>query len=119
MAEPSWRLPKVERQLRGEPVPVGEMTVQPVARLEYDWGGKGGDAGSGGSGGRLRLRPDKIIVQREGQHEQQIVIGDIESAAYRAMLVAAVGVMAASIAFSIVMALRTMGRKENISDGLS
>lgn len=109
MAQPDWRLPKLDRQLTGEPVLVGEISVQPVARLEYDQGSRGGDAASGGGGGRVRLRPEKIIVQREGQPEQQIVIDDVQGAAYRGMLAAAAAVMAASIAFRVVMALRHRG----------
>ena len=109
MAEPNWRLPPLDRQLIGEPMSVGDIRVQPVARLVFDLGGRGGQAGGAGSGGRLRLQPDKIIVRREGQPEQQIVVGDVEGTAYRAMLAAAAGVMAASIAFSVVMVLRHRG----------
>jgi hypothetical protein len=57
----------------------------------------------------LGLRPDRIIVQREGQPEEQIALGDREGAAYRGMLAIAAGVMAASIAFSVMMRLLRRG----------
>ena len=117
MAKPDWRLPRLDRQLTGEPVLAGDISVQPVARVESNLGGRGGRAG-GGSGGRLRLRPDRIIVRREGQQEQEIAIGDFEGTVYRAMLATGAGVMAASIAFGFVMRLRTSRRKERLPHGL-
>lgn len=118
VAEPDWRLPKLDRELTGKPVSVGEISVHPLARLEFDLGGRGGQAGGAGSGGRLRLRPVGVIVRQEGQPPQQVAIGDVEGTAYRAMLATGAGVVAASIAFSIVMKLRTMQRKESRSNGL-
>lgn len=106
MAQPDWRLPKLDRQLTGELIELGDISVQPVARLEFDLGGQGGQAGGAGGGGRLRLRPDKVIVRRKGQLERQIAISDVEGAAYRGMLAVAAGVMAASVAARIVMWLR-------------
>ncbi len=108
MANPEWRLPKVDRELTGEPVLAGDISVEPVARLEFDQGGRVGRAGGGG-GGRLRLRPVEVIVRRDGQPEQRIAVGDMQGRAYRAMLAAGAGVMAASIVFSIVMRLRRRG----------
>lgn len=108
MATAEWRRPKVERQLVGEPVLAGDISVEPVAQLEFSQGGRTGQAGGGG-GGRLRLRPVEVIVRRDGQPEQRIAVGEMQGRAYRAMLAAGAGVMAASIVFSIVMGLRRRG----------
>jgi hypothetical protein len=71
----------------GEPMTVGERTIQPVARVA-GWRTAGGNA-SGGAGAWLRVTPVELVV-REGEiNEYRIPITDGTRTVRRRMAVAA------------------------------
>lgn len=70
------------KQVYGEPVVRGDMTIIPVARVQWGFGGGGiglGGVERGGGGGGARATPCGYIELRNGQAEY-VPIHDLASA---------------------------------------
>jgi len=85
---------KFERRLIGEPITVGERTIQPIARVA-GWYGLGGSETSGGAGAWLRVTPVEVIVRESDGAEYRVSATDptreaMRRIAFSALLVTAV-----------------------------
>jgi len=85
---------KIERQLTGESIRVGERTIQPVARVT-GWHGWGGSETGGGAGAWLRITPIEVHVRESDGNEHRVPVTDSTREAMRgivwsALLIAAV-----------------------------
>ncbi len=79
---------RIERRLVGEPIPVGERTIQPVARVTGWRGSKQGETG-GGAGAWLRVTPVEVMVREGNGTEYRIPITDPTRETERRMVLAA------------------------------
>lgn len=66
---------KIDRELVGEPIHVGQCKLTPVARLVGGRGAAGGPQG-GGRGAGIRLSPTKVLVQDSDGAEYELPIVD-------------------------------------------
>lgn len=97
---------KMDRRLEGEPVHVGDRTVQPVGRLT----GKpirAGGAQGGFSGVVAHLQPVEIVV-RQGDATQTIPIADAQKAALRRLVMAGLAICVGCIL--IMVAARSLAK---------
>ena len=83
---------KFEKRLEGEPVVVGEYTIQPVAQA-VGWRLTAQDETSKGAGGWIRIKPVEVIV---GKGEDQTYLVPITNEKQEAMK--GIGIAALSIA---------------------
>lgn len=79
---------KIDRELVGDPIRVGERTIRPVARL-LGWSGSMGGPQGGGGGAWVRLSPVKVIVQEKDGREQEVPIADPTREALRGIAMGA------------------------------
>jgi hypothetical protein len=75
---------KIDRELFGDPIVVGERSIQPVARLAGWYSGTGSEM-VGGAGAVLQLQPVKIIVQEEDDSAYEVEIVDETQQALKGM----------------------------------
>jgi uncharacterized spore protein YtfJ len=101
MTEPN----KIDRLLTGEPLPIGNRTLQPVARLS-GWAGGQGSPQGGGGGGWVQLRPVEVIVRAADGAESRVPVVNANAQATRGMVMAGLavaGICAAIIAIRGLM----------------
>ncbi len=91
---------KINRRLRGEPIPVGGRSVQLVARL-FGYVGSGGGRNGSGGGGWLRLTPQEVIVHEESGAEQRLALPDPTAVALRG--IASAGLALAALAWLMMI----------------
>lgn len=104
MAEETVRPGRVDRELVGERIPIGERMIQPVARLVGWAGGQSGPQGGGG-GGWLQVRPVEVVVYEADGTESSVPIVDANAQAIRGMVTAGVAVAGVCVA---IMAIRRL-----------
>ena len=98
---------KIDRRFEGEPVHVGDRTVQPVGRMT----GKpirAGGAQGGFSGVVARLQPIEIVV-RQGDATQTIPIADPQKASLWGLVMAGLAVCVGCIL--IMLAARYLTKR--------
>jgi len=109
---PTGQMPKrqrIDRQLLGEPISVGDRTIQPVARMGGWYGSQYGPTG-GGAGAWLRLSPVEVIVQESDGSERRVPVTDPTREAMRA--IAQSGLIVAGLCWLIMLALWLRRRKK-------
>lgn len=105
MAEHDMRPKRVDRELVGERILIGDRAVQPVARLSGWVGGNSGPQGGGG-GGWLQVQPVEVIVYEADGTESSVPIVDANARAIRGMIVAGWVVAGVCIAMMAIRRLR-------------
>ena len=100
---------RIDRELMGEPITVGERTIQPVARLR-GWAGGADGAQGGGGAAWLSVRPVEVIVREADGSENRVPITDPAAMAVRGVVMPALAVAGVCLAMiagrSVVCALR-------------
>ena len=76
---------RIKQRIAGQPITVGERTIQPVAQVA-GWVGSGGNTTGGGAGGWLRITPIEIAVREADGTEQRIPITDPTRETMRGMV---------------------------------
>ncbi len=80
-------LQRISLVLHSEPITVGDQVVQPVARLAGWWQAWGANGG----GALVRLTPDRVAIQKDGQ-QRTISLADPTWHSLRSMALVAVTV---------------------------
>lgn len=94
---PQVLLPKrVNRQIEGEAIAVGEHLIQPVARVSGVFNHFEGANGLGG-GGWLRITPEKVVVRDAAGAERAIDLPDVGRQAVRRVVITSALVAAGSL----------------------
>jgi hypothetical protein len=81
----------IERELRGDPVGIGELTLRPVARVTGGYVSPPLAPGTRVTGGWLRVRPVEITVERGG-HLYTVPVTEQTDVAARGLLLPALAV---------------------------
>ena len=102
MAEQDTRPNRIDRELVGEVMPIGDRTIQPVARLSGWACGNSGPHGGGG-GGWVQVRPVEVFVREADGAESRVPVVDANAQAIRG--IAAAGLAVAGVCAAI-MAIR-------------
>lgn len=108
MAEQDVRPNRIDRELVGEVMPIGDRTIQPVARLRGWAGGNGGP--QGGGGGWVQVRPVEVIVREADGAESRVPVVDANAQATRGIVVAGLAVAGVCAA---IMAIRGLAPRIN------
>jgi len=99
MSEQPMKPNRIDRELIGEPLAVGDRTIQPVARLR-GWAGGQDSPHSGGGGGWLQVRPVEVIVREADGAESRVPIVNPAAPALRGIVQA--GLVVAGICAAII-----------------
>lgn len=94
---------RIERQLVGEPIRVGERTIQPVARVT-GWHGSGGSETDGGAGVWLHVTPIEVVVHESDGNEHRVSVTDPTREAMRGIVSSAL--MVAVVCWLLMLVLR-------------
>lgn len=94
---------KIDRRLEGDPIQVGDTSLQPVVRLTGLVGYGGGQ--NGGGGGWVTLKPQEVIV-RTGGSEKRLELPDPTAAALRGIMAAGLAVAAVAWPMTILALIR-------------
>lgn len=100
-AEFPW---KIDRQLLGEPMTIGDRTIRLTARVTGIAGTGGGEGGAGG-GGWLRIKPEAVLVTDRDGTEYQVSAKESGQPRVRVMVV--FGTLIAAVSFLL---MRVAGR---------
>lgn len=100
---------KIEKRLVGDPVAVGERTIQPVARVS-GWHGSGGSDAEGGAGTWLRVTPVEVMVRESDGTSYHVPVVNGTRQAMRGMILVALAV--AGICWLLMRALRKEATKK-------
>lgn len=100
MGAEGWKGEEIDRRLEGEPMQVGEMTVQAIGRLTGK-SFRAGNAQAGGTGAFVTLQAEELIVQEQGG-PRTISLAPPSDQPLRALFLAAGAVAGACL---VVMAL--------------
>jgi len=114
MPEEKTRPNRLDWELVGEPILVGNRAVQPVARLS-GWAGGNMSEKGGGAGAWVRVRPVEVVVREADGTESRVPIVDAEQAAIRGMVVPALavaGICAAIIAGKLLFGVLSARRSQ-------
>lgn len=87
MSEEGFKPIRVQRQLTGKAMTIGNRIVQPVASVSGWVGGAGNQEGSG-VGGVLSMTPVEVIVREADGREQRVPTTDATGASVRGILFA-------------------------------
>lgn len=99
---------KLDRELLGEPVPVGTRTLQPVARLT-GWSGGQHSGRAGGAGAWLQLQPVEVIVREEDGREYHVPVVDKTQMAIKGIWQGAL--VFAALCWLITVVIRLVARR--------
>ena len=86
---------KLEREVLGDPIAVGQRTVQPVARLA-GWYDGDSNAQGGVAWAWIRLTPTVAVVREADGAERRVLIFDATAAALRGMGITALVILVVS-----------------------
>jgi hypothetical protein len=100
---------RVDRPVQGDPIAVGERTVQPVARVS-GWRGSNQSTGAAGAGGWLHITPVEVVVREQDGAEQHIPITDETATALRGIVLAALAVAIPCWAILLILRRRSSRR---------
>lgn len=93
---------KLDQVLTGEPRPIGDRTIQPVARLRGWAGGQSGPQGGGG-GGWVQVRPVEVIVREANGAENRVPVVDVNAQATRGIVTAGLAVAGVCVAIMMIL----------------
>lgn len=83
------RIPtRIKKRIAGQPITVGERTIQPVAQVA-GWVGSGGSETGGGAGAWLRVIPIEVAVREADGTERRIPVTDPTREAVRGIVLSA------------------------------
>ena len=105
---------KLERQLAGETMAVGERTLEPKARMAGWYGGDANER-AGGAWGLLRVTPVEVIVHEPDGREQRVEIVDATAAALRGLT--ALSLLVMLVSWLVILFARRNRRKEGAEGG--
>ena len=97
---------KIDRQLEGEPMAVGDRMLQAVGQLQ-GWQMKAGDGSGGFSSIVARLKPTEVIVH-EGDDEYRVAVTDPQQEPLRGILMASIAVSAICLSIMLLARLAAM-----------
>jgi len=91
---------RIDREMVGQPRPIGDRTIQPVARLRGWAGGQDGPQGGGG-GGWVQVQPVEVIVREANGAENRVPVVNANAQATRGIMAA--GLVVAGVCAAIMM----------------
>jgi uncharacterized spore protein YtfJ len=95
---------RIDRRVVGDPIEIGDRTVQPVARVRGRVGAGSGPSG-GAAGGMLRVEPVEVLVREADGAESALALPNPTAQAVRGMAGVAAAVAVVSVAVNIVVRL--------------
>ena len=101
---------EIDRELIGEPLVVGERTLQPVAHLA-GWSGAGGNRSGAGAGAWLKLVPVKVIVREGDDGGYDVPIVDETGEAIRGITMGALAVAALCWLLMLIIRWRAKAKR--------
>ncbi|MFQ5594794.1 MAG: hypothetical protein ACE5HA_11670 [Anaerolineae bacterium] len=101
MQDPGRRPTRIKKRIAGQPIKVGERTIQPVAQVT-GWAGSGGDETGGGAGAWLRVTPIEVVVHETDGAEWRVPITDPTREAMRGIVLSALLVAAVCWLITII-----------------
>jgi hypothetical protein len=113
MAERDPTRTRVDRRLVGEPIPVGERTIQPVAQVS-GWYGSGRSETGSGAGAWVRITPVEVIVREGDGDEYSVPITDGTREALRGIFFAALLVPILFGLVTLITAFKNGRRSKNL-----
>ena len=102
---------KIDRQLEGEPMAVGDRTLQAVGHLQ-GWQMNAGDGSGGFSSLVARLKPLEVVV-REGDDEYRVAVVDPQQEPLRGILMAGVAVCVGCMFIMLIVHLLARRRAKS------
>jgi hypothetical protein len=110
MMERPDRPGRIDRLLTGQHITVGGRTIQPVARLNGQFGG-GLQAEGGGFGAWVRMTPVEVIVREADGAEQRIATPNATQQALRGIVSAGLAVASVCLASMLIVSLIRLSRR--------
>lgn len=101
---------RIEKRIAGQPITVGERTIQPAAQVA-GWVGSGGGETGGGAGAWLRVTPVEVVVREGDGTEHRVPITDPTREAMRGIVLSAFLVAAVCWLIIIIKEGHTWTRK--------
>ncbi len=101
---------RIDRLLTGQHITVGGRTIQPVAKLNGQYGG-GLQAEGGGFGAWARMTPVEVIVREADGAEQRVATPNATRQALRGIVSAGLAVAGVCLAIMLVMSLVRLSRR--------